>query len=143
MARANRASVMDKGAALVEMALVLPLLLMLIIGVFATARAWQVHNVMDHAVREAARFGATIDPWDDATSPGEVMAVAQAELDAASVAGAIQECIGMGDAPCGANAVGNTDQVVVRLQYPDYRLDFVFFSITIDMRAEAFARYES
>ncbi|NIN10359.1 MAG: pilus assembly protein, partial [Gemmatimonadales bacterium] len=48
----------DRGAALVEAALVMPLLLMLTLGIWATARAWNVHNVLDHASREAARFGA-------------------------------------------------------------------------------------
>ena len=49
----------DRGAALVEAALVLPMLLMLTFGIWTTARAWNVHNVLDHAAREAARYAAT------------------------------------------------------------------------------------
>ena len=49
----------ERGAALVEAALVLPMLLMLTFGIWTTARAWNVHNVLDHAAREAARYAAT------------------------------------------------------------------------------------
>ena len=50
----------ERGAALVEAALVLPMLLMLTFGIWTTARAWNVHNVLDHAAREAARYAATL-----------------------------------------------------------------------------------
>jgi Flp pilus assembly protein TadG len=54
----------ERGAAVVEMAFVAPLLIILLLGIFTVARAYNVKNTMDHAVREGARFGATIDPWD-------------------------------------------------------------------------------
>lgn len=130
----------DKGAALVEMALVFPLLIMLLIGVFATARAWQVHNVMDHAAREAARHGATLDPFDEAVAQG----VGVAELTAASVpTGTLVWCVEQGSAPCGNTEIPGTEQVAVEITYPNYTLNFVFFSMTIQMEAAAFARYES
>jgi Flp pilus assembly protein TadG len=49
----------SRGAAIVEAAIIMPLLLLLTFGIWTTARAWNVHNVLDHASREAARFGAT------------------------------------------------------------------------------------
>ena len=67
----------ERGAALVEMALVLPLLIMLLLGIFAAARGWQVHNVLDHAAREAARYGATLDPWDENAAKGVAIAEIQ------------------------------------------------------------------
>ena len=61
----------DRGAALIEAAMVLPILLRLTFRIWATARAWNVHNTIDHAAREAARFGATehrLHPYMIATS---------------------------------------------------------------------------
>jgi hypothetical protein len=128
------------GAALVEMALVLPLLLMLLLGIFAAARGWQVHNVLDHAAREAARYGATLDPWNDAAAQG----VAVAEIQAASVpTGSLQWCVEQGATPCGNSEIPDTEQVAVRITYPDYELNFLFFTMTVDLQSNAFARYES
>lgn len=128
------------GAALVEMALVLPLLLMLLLGIFAAARGWQVHNVLDHAAREAARYGATLDPWNDAAAQG----VAVAEIQAASIATApLQWCVEQGATPCGNAEIPDTEQVAVKITYPDYQLNFLFFNVTVDLQSNAFARYES
>ena len=44
-----------KGQALVEFALVLPLVLLLVVGMLEFARAWNLHQVMTDAVREGAR----------------------------------------------------------------------------------------
>lgn len=130
----------DNGAALVEMALVLPLLLMLLMGIFAAARGWQVHNVLDHAAREGARHGATLDPWNDAAAQG----VAVAEIQAASVpTGPLQWCVEQGATPCGNAEIPDTEQVAVQITYPDYQLNFLFFSVTVDLQSSAFARYES
>lgn len=130
----------DDGAALIEMALVLPLLLILVIGILTTARAWQVHNVLDHAAREGARYGATLDPWDATAA----QSAAEAELQAASIPiGSLNWCVEQGPTPCGNAAIGDTDQVAVQISYPGYRLDFIFFSMTVDLSSSAFARYES
>src|SRR5690606_27388664 len=110
-----------------EMAIILPLLVLLLIGIFSTARAWQVHNTMDHAVREAARHGATVDPWTDPASQDDIFSVAQKQLEAAAIVGVQKDCIGKGPTPCGAAPISGTDQVVVRIKYPNYKLDFVFF----------------
>lgn len=130
----------QRGAALVEMALVLPLLLMLLLGIFAAARGWQVHNVLDHAAREAARYGATLDPWNGAAAQG----VAAAEIQAASIpTGPLQWCVEQGATPCGNGEIPDTEQVAVQITYPDYELNFLFFSVTVDLQSNAFARYES
>lgn len=130
----------DRGAALIEMALVLPLLLMLLVGIFAAARGWQVHNVLDHAAREAARHGATLDPWDADVAKG----VGLAEIQAASVpTGTLTWCVEQGATPCSSSQIAGTDQVVVKIGYPNYKLDFIFFSMTVNLQSNAFARYES
>ena len=46
----------DDGAALVEFALVLPLLLMLLLGMVGAGLAWNQQLQLTHATREAARL---------------------------------------------------------------------------------------
>jgi len=56
-----------KGQALVEFALVLPLVLLLVVGMLEFARAWNLHQVMTDAVREGARRAVLAD---DTNCPG-------------------------------------------------------------------------
>lgn len=139
----------ERGAALVEAALVLPFLLLLTVGIWSTARAWNLNNTLEHAAREAARYGATIDPWDDGTSPGEILAIANADMASAAIdTGAITNCIDQladTESPtCDAhvNSTG-TDQVFVKLTLPNHTLQFVFFSMDVDLSATAVSRYEA
>jgi Flp pilus assembly protein TadG len=140
----------ERGAALVEAALVLPILLLLTFGIWTTARAWNINNTMQHAAREAARYGATVEPWDPGTSPTSVRGVADADLTSASVdAGDVStvciELVNDTGSSCDAthtNSTG-TDQVFVKIRYPDYTMQFLFFSATIDMEATAIARHEA
>ncbi|MFZ0013480.1 MAG: TadE/TadG family type IV pilus assembly protein [Acidimicrobiia bacterium] len=145
-----RLSASERGAALIEAALVLPFLLLLTFGIWTTARTWNINNTMEHAAREAARYGATVEPWDSGASPGAVRAVADADMSASAIdTGAIStvciELIANGGASCDtahSNATG-TDQVFVKLRYPNYRLEFLFFSTTIDLEASAISRHEA
>lgn len=50
-----------KGQALVEFALVLPVLLLLVVGMLEFARAWNLHQSMTDAVREGARRAVLAD----------------------------------------------------------------------------------
>jgi hypothetical protein len=52
-----------KGQALVEFALVLPLVLLLVVGMLELARAWNLHQTMTDAVREGARRAVLADDW--------------------------------------------------------------------------------
>jgi Flp pilus assembly protein TadG len=45
----------DSGQALVEFALVVPLLILLLVGIFEFARAWNAYQVITDAAREAMR----------------------------------------------------------------------------------------
>ena len=56
-----------KGQALIEFALVLPLVLLLVVGMLEFARAWNLHQVMTDAVREGARRAVLAD---DTVCPG-------------------------------------------------------------------------
>jgi hypothetical protein len=138
---------------MIEMALVLPLLLMILLGIWTTARAYNVKNTMDHAVREAARYAATVDPWDEVTSPTAVRAVVDQELSAAAIptllvsTGCIEK-VDAGDAGCAIDgsqmiSAAPADLIVISVEYADFPLDFVIFSMDVDLRSTASARYES
>jgi Flp pilus assembly protein TadG len=69
----------DEGAALVEFAIIMPLLFMLILGMFTGGLAYSQSISMNNAAREAARYGASLpqggsaDAWlrDVATAARE------------------------------------------------------------------------
>jgi hypothetical protein len=61
----------DRGQALVEFALVLPLVLLLVVGMLEFARAWNLHQSLTDAVREGARRAVLADanPVDSVYAP--------------------------------------------------------------------------
>ena len=141
----------DRGAVLLEAALITPIFVMLLFGIWTTARAWNVHNVLDHAAREAARYGA-VNPDHDA-----IETVAEGEVMAASFPwGDVQFCSTVFDGGLTSYNTGTTspclavpsedptsdDRVQVALRVVDYPLNFVFFSTTVDLQARAVARLE-
>lgn len=143
----------DRGAALVEMAMVLPLLILLLIGIFTTARAWNIHNVLDHAAREAARYGAT-EP-----DPTAILTVAEGVVLSASYPwGDVTPCVNViengsvvasaGAVPCIAPGSGSgqdpttDDRVQIALSIEEYQLNFAFWETSVDLSARAVARSE-
>jgi hypothetical protein len=144
-----RLSKTDRGVAFVEAALVFPILLMLAFGIWTTAKAWNIHDTMEHAAEEAARYGATIASWDPGTSPAEVGAIADADLATSGIrASHIDEvCIELiddADNSCDGDHTNSSgsEQVYVKIRYPGYKLHFLFFSVAIDMKAGAISSYE-
>jgi hypothetical protein len=131
---------------------------MLLFGIWTTARAWNVHNVLDHAAREAARFGAT------GRTHGEILLTAEGEVISASFPWAsVFYCVAdiegatvnatrhpsyTGTGACLSNGTGpgqdptTDDRVQVALLIDDYPLNFVFFNTTVDLQARAVARLE-
>ena len=122
----------ERGAAVVEMAFVAPMLIILLLGIFTVARAYNVKNTMDHAVRE----GATIDPWDAGDAFDDIEALVLGELAASAIPSGLvtvdcAELVADGDDGC---TVGGTDQVTsapadlvaVHISVEDYELNFVF-----------------
>jgi Flp pilus assembly protein TadG len=57
-----------RGQALVEFALVLPIMLLMVVGMLEFARAWNLHQVMTDAAREGARRAVLADPMMDQDS---------------------------------------------------------------------------
>jgi Flp pilus assembly protein TadG len=66
-----------RGQAVVEFALVLPLVLILMISVFEFARAWNIQQVLTDAAREGARVAVV------GSGAGETKAVIDANVNAA------------------------------------------------------------
>lgn len=140
----------ERGAALVEAAIILPILMMLTFGIWTTSRAWNIRTTMDHAAREAARYAATIDPWDAGTSPGVVRALADADMGTSSIDIALVnttciELISDTSSSCDGSHTNNTgtDQIFVKLTYPNYTLDFIFFTTVVSFDTTAVSRYEN
>lgn len=82
----DRRSTGDRGVALVEFALVFPVLMVLIVGMVTAGLALGQKNAVENAAREASRFGATLpvesttNDWLDAVSAAAISA-ATGELD--------------------------------------------------------------
>ena len=73
----------DGGAALVEMALVLPLLLMLLVGIVSAGIAYNHQLSLAHSAREAGRYGATLPVSNFGTMSEWLDAVAVRAVDSA------------------------------------------------------------
>lgn len=155
--RATRSDVVDlgryrrrqRGAALIETAIALPLLLLLLFGIVTTARAWNVHNTMDHAAREAARNGAVT------ADPAAMIATANAVLSSAGVPTTtpVTVCAVTIEGPTvngnsGVRCMDATvdtltqDRAQVLVTYTGYNLNFLFFNLTVDLSAPGVARLE-
>lgn len=134
----------ERGASMIEFALVLPVLITLLVGIVSAADAWNRRNTLEHAAREAARHGATLGPWD-AAAEASVRAVVDRNLEMAGIDPSdVASCIDMGADPCGLDAGDalSDDSVGVVLLRPGYRMDFVFYSTTVTLETSAVARYE-
>src|SRR5439155_19404706 len=70
----------DRGTALVEFAILLPLLIMLILGMFTGGLAYNQKQEMTHAAREGARYAATVPLSTTFTNGGTWEANIQALL---------------------------------------------------------------
>jgi len=77
-----------RGQALVEFALVLPLLMLLILGIVEFGRAWNAKQILTDAAREGARLSVVGDPTITDTSqvnPSIRTIIALAGLDSSTV----------------------------------------------------------
>jgi Flp pilus assembly protein TadG len=79
----------DHGAALVEMALVLPLLVLMLFGIFEFGRAYNAKITLTHATREAVRvFSVT----GDVAAAEDALLLASDPLDGALLSVAATAC---------------------------------------------------
>lgn len=114
----------DTGAALVEFAIITPLLLLLVFGIIEFGRAYNAQNTLTHAAREGAReYAITQDPVAGET----------AAKDAAT-------SLRSSDITVTLSACDPGQPATVNLQYP-FQLQVAFFPITnFTMQSEGVMR---
>jgi len=114
MSQFRRTRTDDEGAVVVELALILPLLLMLVFGIIAFGLGFNQKLVVTRAAREAARTMAITDSSSQATTAAYN---ASPSLDSGSMTVTLSGC---GPTP------GPTDTASAQIDYPyDYDIPFV------------------
>ncbi|MCM3484471.1 TadE/TadG family type IV pilus assembly protein [Kocuria rosea] len=81
----------ERGAAAVEFALVVPILLALLLGIIEFGRAYNAQISLTHAAREAARTMAITNVWTDAVTHG-VGAAPSLDLESGDFAPSLTTC---------------------------------------------------
>jgi Flp pilus assembly protein TadG len=76
----------ERGSAMVETAIVLPLLLMLMVGIFEVGRAYETWQVLTNAAREGARMAVTPSSTVPVTTALIRQYMADGQLDQSAVA---------------------------------------------------------
>ena len=162
----------ERGAALVEFALILPIFMTLVLGMFSGGQAYDRKLQMTHASREGARYGASLAEDEIFTAPSTwattvrdvVVERSAGELTNDQVCVALVAGAGLGTATAadyawkGSNSGGDlgaltgcyndgtTDPSDKRVQILTRRsaeIDALFFTIPITLRSEAAAFHES
>lgn len=149
----------DGGAALVEMALVLPLLVMLLFGIVSAGMAYNHQLALTHAAREAARFGATLPITDSAAwlngvrnraeeaatgsltgAPGARICVAYVEVPAE---GSASWDNGSSGSQCFTESPPRSEgRVQVRVER-EVEFNAIVFQSTLTLSSEAVNRFEA
>lgn len=143
----------ERGVALVEFAMIVPLLLLVSLGITDLGRAVYYKNSMENSAREAARFGIVLDEpsdWSiDGNQPGVYTNTAAYSGTATIVGTALRFTVGMDisqtqvtvSAPQGTNRAQSLP-LTVRVQYT-YRPVTSFLGIPdIPLVAESTMRIE-
>src|SRR6266567_3074987 len=88
----------DQGSQIMEFAISVPLLVVLVVGIYDFAQAFNVKQKLNFAVKDGARFGAT-QPTNDLSqsTPASVVAIRDL-VDADLIAEGLQDC-GLGVSP--------------------------------------------
>jgi Flp pilus assembly protein TadG len=141
----------ERGAALLEFALVLPLLLSLLFGIFTGGAAYFRHISVVDAVREGARYGATLAVATNGETEwkNRVKARVASYGDGQFTAGAVcaELVLPTGATHCGVpDPPGAPSEPTVRLVKVSVSrpvtIEFVWFSLTPTLTAKMAARYE-
>ena len=166
----SSASRKERGAALIEMALALPILVMLLVGIVSAGIAYNHQLSLTHAAREGGRYGATLPvesmtTWldvvlaqtvEDATGAlddgvaGRSVCVAfvhpagiSANDSTASRTLAADGTTADGTAPCFADGRPADERRVQVAVERDSDFSVVFFSTTLTLDEEAVSKFEA
>jgi Flp pilus assembly protein TadG len=154
----------ETGATLVEFALILPVLMALILGMFSGGISYNRKISMTNAVREGSRYGATLlDDTSQTTdwytpvrdrvvdlSSGDITAsqvcVQLVKMTSANAFGVVEQSPSCTPGPAGAPAIPGgavANQCLVRVWAArDSTLEAMFFKTTLKLKAAATSRYE-
>ena len=146
----------ERGTALVEMAMVLPLAFALLLGVFTGGHAYFQKISLVDAARDGARYGASlkvppagVNEWRQAVK-NRVVGLAGGQVTASEVCAELVTPTGSNTAcgvsdPAGAasDPTSLTPASVVKVSVTkSTRIEFVFFSTSPTLNAKIAARYE-
>ena len=152
----------ERGAGLVEMALVLPVLIMLLVGTITAGIAYGQRNSLQNAAREASRYAATLPgpvttAWLqtvrdvtraaatghlEATAPGQFICVAYVSGGSASRLTDEGGVESTGNVPCFDDGRPGDEARVQVVTSRIARIDGALFRWDVTIRSEAAARYE-
>jgi Flp pilus assembly protein TadG len=112
----------DAGQSLVEFAILIPVLMVVVVGIFEFGRAWNVDQVLTNAAREGGRLAVV-----ETSSEGDVMGAVEDALTNAALdpAAATITVDGMSD--------GYGTQATVQIQYP---YEFVFLGPVMQLLSD-------
>lgn len=143
----------DRGAVLVEFVVVLPLLFALVFGITSGGQAYSTKITLVGAVREGARFGATLRLSTaptavadfEASVTSRIVATAAGTLDASNVC--VKLVFPTGATDCGiADPVGASAQPTVHLvkvsASKSATIQFFFLSTSKNLSEQLATRYE-
>ena len=111
----------ERGQAMVEMALILPVLLLLIIGMLEFSRAWSAKQVVTDAAREGARLAVVQNP---AVNQTDVTAAVATSLSRSGIPG-WAATIQFDETPGPAGKWRNTGEIQQVYVAVDYRFSFL------------------
>lgn len=151
-AKARRFSGSDSGAGLVEFALILPLLMMLVLGLFTGGLAYNRKISITASVREGARFGATLACSASCVSAGTLVTQVKqrvadnssGELAPADVCAAIVLAPDASPPKCGvADPAGSAGTYIVKVSAAkEATIDALVFRRALTLSSRSAARYE-
>jgi Flp pilus assembly protein TadG len=163
----------SRGAALVELAIALPLVVMLVVGMVSAAIAYNHQLALSHAAREGARFGATLptnnyasmNDWLDAVAtstvgdatgtlavgaPGRSVCVAFVHPDGTLALDSTKRRLDTGgavayddDATCFTDGRPDSERRVQVVVERDSEFGVVFWSSNLTLDSEAASRFEA
>lgn len=115
----------DRGAAIVEFAIIFPVLIILLFGMIDFGRAFFLRNNLVAAAREGSRFGAV--RGDACTTNGRTAIAARTSAYIVTIGGAAPTGSQLSVTTPGACAGGTTTNIVVSIvQYPFVPITPVF-----------------